>query len=91
MRFQNKVVLITGASKGIGRSIAEVLADEGASIVLDGRDMEGLEDTAASVRERGGTPLITPADLRRSDDINKMAVDAVDRFGKIDILVRKYE
>ena len=87
MRFQNKVALVTGASKGIGRSIAEVLADEGASIVLNGRDMEGLEDTAASVRERGGTPLIAPADLRCTDDINKMTVDAVDRFGKIDILV----
>jgi len=87
MRFQNKVALITGASKGIGQSIATVLAAEGASLILNGRDQEGLARTAAMVRKLGCKVIEAPADLLSSDQIRDMVELGVSSFGQIDILV----
>lgn len=87
MRFKNKVALITGASKGLGQSIATVLAAEGASIILNGRDEEGLAITAGMVRESGSKALEAPADLLVPKQIRQMVERALTTFGKIDILV----
>jgi 3-oxoacyl-[acyl-carrier protein] reductase len=87
MRFENKVALVTGASKGIGRATAALLAAEGASVVLTGRDEADLEETADLVRSAGGSALITTADLRETPAIDAMVDKAVGEYGRIDILI----
>lgn len=87
MRFDGKTALITGASKGIGRSIAVLLASESASVILTGRDQDGLNDTANLVREAGGQAHIIIADLNEKDQITKMVTDGIEAFGHIDILI----
>jgi dehydrogenase/reductase SDR family protein 4 len=82
--LKNKVAIVTGASRGIGRAIAETFVREGASVVICGRKAEALEQAA---REMG--PAVTPivCHVGRSEQINAM-VDTVTReFGRIDILV----
>ena len=85
--MKDRIALVTGASKGLGQAIAVALADEGASIVINGRDADGMEETAALVRARGREALITPADIRDKDQVDRMVDEALRVFGNIDILV----
>lgn len=87
MRFNNKVALVTGASKGIGRATAVLLASEGASVVLTGRDQDDLEESAALVRSAGGRAFIAVADLRETPAINAMIEKSIAEYGRIDILI----
>ncbi len=83
-----RVVVITGASSGIGRVCCETLAREGARVVAVGRDRERLDHTATLVRAAGGAePLVLPLDVTREDDMAAMAQRTLDAFGRIDILV----
>jgi len=87
MRMEGRIALVTGASKGIGQALAVVLADDGASIVINGRDVQGMEETASLVRARGRQALLTPADIRDPAHVTRMVNEAIAAFGKIDILV----
>lgn len=82
-----KVALITGASKGIGRAIAEEFAREGAHVSLCARGKEDLEATAQALRQHGVTVLATPADVAKADEVQHVLDATIQTLGRIDILV----
>lgn len=85
--LQGKRALVTGASKGIGLSICEVLADAGADIAAVGRDEAGLEEARKLVEARGRDCLEIVADLATVEGAETAAQVALERFGTVDILV----
>ncbi len=82
--LRDKVVVVTGASRGIGRAIAETLAAEGARLVVAARSREQLEEVANAC---SAETLVVAADLREHDAPRKMIEAAVERFGRIDAVV----
>jgi NAD(P)-dependent dehydrogenase (short-subunit alcohol dehydrogenase family) len=85
--LQSKVAIVTGASRGIGRSIAMRLAAAGSSVVLVARDHALLDTAAAEIRSAGGTAESIALDLRAPDSGQRVAEFAIQRFGRVDILV----
>lgn len=87
-RLQDRVAIVTGASRGIGRGIALRLAQEGARVVINHRTSpEGAEETAAAIRAAGGEALVIQADVSQFDEAQRLVKEAVTAFGKVDILV----
>jgi 3-oxoacyl-[acyl-carrier protein] reductase len=82
-----KVALVTGASRGIGRGIAETLAAEGCDLVLTGRDEAALNDVATAVGKRGRKTAISIVDLRKEGSEKPLLEAARRAFGQLDILV----
>jgi len=82
-----KVALVTGGSRGIGRSIALGLAEAGADIVLASRKLPDLEATAQEISQMGRKALPVVANIRHLPEINDLVKKATDEFGHIDILV----
>ncbi len=88
MKKGNKVVLITGSSRGIGRAIALRFAREGLQTVLVARDTEKLSTVAASVRKMGAPdPLVFPLDLRSEQQLEGLVQRVMEQYGRIDVLV----
>ncbi|MER6222195.1 SDR family oxidoreductase [Streptomyces sp900105755] len=85
--FVNRVVLITGASRGIGRAIALAFAREGALLVLAARSAEGLAEVEGEVRALGSKALSVPTDVTSPEAVMALVDAAVSRFGRIDVLV----
>jgi ribitol 2-dehydrogenase len=81
--IRGKVMIITGASSGIGRAAARLFAFEGARLALVARSVDKL--TALS-NELGGEPLVVPADMSKAADVESMAAQIERRFGRVDIL-----
>ncbi len=86
-RLENKIALVTGASKGIGRSIARALAAEGAHVVLTARTPAPLEEAAEEVRRLGTNALAIPADVGVESQVQALVDASLKQFGTIDILV----
>jgi short-subunit dehydrogenase len=82
-----QVVVITGASQGIGRETALQLAKHGASVVLAARNEEALQELATQVERIGGTPEVVVTDVADADQVERLADRAVERFGRIDTWV----
>jgi short-subunit dehydrogenase len=82
-----KVVLITGASSGIGKSAAMKVAEAGGIVLLVARTPEKLEATKQEIEEAGGTAHIHPCDLADIEDIERMAADVLEQHGHVDVLV----
>lgn len=87
MSDRAQVVVITGASSGVGRETARRFARRGASVVVAARNEEALEATAVEVREGGGTPLVVRTDVAEWRDVEALAAAARDHFGRIDVWV----
>lgn len=83
-----KVVFVTGASKGIGRATARVLAEEGCDVVITARGVERLEETAKELaKETGATVVPLAGDMSRSEDVERCVAETLERFSYIDVLV----
>ncbi len=86
-RIEGKVVAITGASSGIGKATAELLAAKGAKVVLAARRAEKLELIADAIKKNGGEAVCTEADVTRRDEVQALVNLAVTTFGKIDVMI----
>ncbi len=83
----DRVILISGASRGLGAALAPLLAREGAHLVLLGRTQGGLEETDDRVREAGGEATLLPLDLAEGDAVMRLGPSIYRRFGRLDGLV----
>ena len=87
-KLTGKVAVVTGASKGIGASIAEHLAAEGASVVVNyASSKAGAEVVVKRIHEKGGTALAVQADVSNHDDIKRLFAETKTAYGKLDVLV----
>jgi NAD(P)-dependent dehydrogenase (short-subunit alcohol dehydrogenase family) len=84
-RFSNKVVLVTGASSGIGEATARLLAAEGAQLVLSGRRADALAELCAQITATGGEAEAVPGDVRDEDIARALVRTAEERFGGLDM------
>lgn len=87
MKIAGSVVVITGASQGIGEMTARYLAERGASVVVGARNAEKLQALAAEIKANGGQALAVTTDVSRRDEIDRLVEAAVTTFGRIDVLV----
>jgi NADP-dependent 3-hydroxy acid dehydrogenase YdfG len=86
-RIENKVVVITGASSGIGEATALLLAERGAKVVLGARGADRLEALATRISNGGGEAVYARTDVRRREDLCNLVNLACERYGKLDVLV----
>lgn len=85
--LENRLALVTGASRGIGAATALALAKAGAHVILTARTEGGLTDVEEQIHQAGGTASIAPVDLMQPDQIDGLAQYVAQRWGKLDILV----
>ncbi|MBI4835044.1 MAG: 3-oxoacyl-[acyl-carrier-protein] reductase [Planctomycetes bacterium] len=85
--LKNKVAIVTGGGRGIGREIALALAAQGANIVLVDVDEKTLSETAKEIESKGIKAMTAKADVTSSTDMEKLADEAMAKFGSIDILI----
>lgn len=86
-RLENKVALVTGASAGMGNDIAKLFAKEGASVVVIARRKERLADLVAQIEADGGKAIAVSGDVTNEADVQLAVKTAVEKFGKLDIVV----
>src|SRR3989344_2324617 len=88
MRFKDKIILVTGSSRGIGRATALVFAREGAKVVVNSVvNNTAADETVAEIKKLGAEAIAVRADVANEDDVKKLVEKTVERFGGIDILV----
>jgi gluconate 5-dehydrogenase len=85
--LRGQVALVTGGGRGIGKTIAEALAESGARVAITGRRSEYLDPTTAEFQGRGFDVLSVVADVTKSEDVERAVTTTLERFGQIDILV----
>ena len=85
--LQDKIALVTGASRGIGFAVARRFAAEGAQVICVARTQGGLEELDDAITAQGGKAVLVPEDLLRPGSIETMAKAVAERFGRLDILV----
>ena len=87
-KLEHKVAVVTGASKGIGASIAKHLAGEGASVVVNyASSKAGADELVGEIKAQGGKAVAVQADIAKSADIDRLLAQAKQAFGRLDILV----
>jgi short-subunit dehydrogenase len=85
--YKDKVVIITGASSGIGRTAAMIFAQIGAKVVLASRNKEKLDSLKKEIESKGGQALTIQTDVRLFKDTEKMSNETISKWGKIDIVI----
>ena len=83
----DRTVVVTGGTRGIGLAIARALAEDGASVVVSGRDATRLESATREIEAVGGAALAVAADQAKREDCDRLVEAAKERFGRIDVLV----
>lgn len=86
-RLEDKIAVITGASRGIGRAVALAFAREGAHTILVARSVAGLEAVDDEISQAGGNATLVPLDLTDFDGIDRLGASIFERWGKLDIAV----
>jgi NAD(P)-dependent dehydrogenase (short-subunit alcohol dehydrogenase family) len=81
------VVIITGSSRGIGRATASAFAEEGAVVVLNGRNRERLEETRKGLEQKGHRVFAVPGDVTSHEQCSRIVEETVRAFGRIDVLI----
>ena len=87
MQLRDRIVIITGASKGLGVAMAKSCAGEGAKVVLAARSLERLEEIAAEIRGGGGEAIAARCDLANLEDLDHVVETAMSTYGRIDGLI----
>ncbi len=87
MDIKGKVVIVTGASSGIGEATAREFGHEGAKVVLAARRVDKLQSLAQEIEAMGSEAFVVQADLSKLEDIQKLVAQTVEKFGRIDVLV----
>lgn len=87
MQLKGKIAIVTGAGQGLGREIALVLAEEGATVAVVGRTAAKLDKVVGEIAAKGGNAVAIPRDLTEEDQVQSMVDEVLERFGRIDILV----
>jgi NAD(P)-dependent dehydrogenase (short-subunit alcohol dehydrogenase family) len=84
-----KVAIVTGSSRGIGRAIAEAMADQGAKVVISSRKAEACEEAAKGINDKHGqgTAIVVPANISSKEALQALADETRERLGRIDVLV----
>ncbi len=85
--LKERLALVTGASRGIGRAVALALAKHGAHVVITARTVGGLEELDDEIRAQGGKATLLQLDLRQGDKIDQLGPTLYQRWGKLDILI----
>ena len=85
--MKDKVVLITGGTSGIGKALAHVFGQEGARVVITGRNAQNLRETAQALEQKQILCLAIQADVSREADCARMVTETIQKFGKLDILI----
>ncbi len=85
--LDGKTAVVTGASSGLGVVFAHALAGAGAAVVVSARRRERLEHLASGIEAAGGQATAVPCDVSREDDVDELAARALERFGRVDVLV----
>ena len=86
-RFDGKLALVTGASRGIGRTVAKAFAREGAHVILAARRAGSLEDVDDEIRAAGGTATLVKLDLTDGEKVDALGPTIFQRWGKLDVLI----
>ncbi|MGH7255839.1 MAG: SDR family NAD(P)-dependent oxidoreductase, partial [Nitrospirales bacterium] len=86
-RLAGRVVLITGASRGLGRATAELFTREGARLVLCARSRRPLESTRSAILRAGGDAIARPADISSPSEVRALILAALRRYGHLDVLI----
>lgn len=87
VKLKKKVVLITGASSGIGEATAHLCAAKGAHLVLAARSADKLNALAEAIRARGGAALVVPTDVTHADQVRRMVDASLKHYGQVDVLI----
>ena len=87
MRIKDKVAIVTGGGRGIGKSISMTLAREGADVAIFGRTLDVAEQTADEIRALGRRAIALKVNVAESSEVNQRIQKVLDEFGKIDILI----
>ncbi len=85
--FRERVALVTGSSRGIGKATALLLALRGAKVIVNGRNIEKLEEARSEIEAAGGTVLAVPGDVTAPETCRQIVERAIDAFGRLDVLI----
>ncbi len=85
-RFQDQVVIVTGASRGIGKGIAQLFANEGAKLVLVGRDEAALAHVTENLSKEGALAISVLGDVSKPEDVERIIQETLNHYGRIDVL-----